>query len=98
MFGAAEKMEGALEAQGDLPQILILRLHLVTAMDTTGLNALESLLERMQEHHKTVILSGVHLQPLRMMRKSGFLDKAGSENFAATFDDALALAEEKLLA
>lgn len=98
MFGAAEKMEAALEAQGDLPQILILRLHLVTAMDTTGLNALESLLERMQEHHKTVILSGVHLQPLRMMRKSGFLNKAGSENFAATFDDALALAEEKLLA
>jgi sulfate permease, SulP family len=96
MFGAAEKMEAALEASGDLPQVLILRLHLVTAMDATGLNALESLIERMQEHHKTVILSGVHLQPLSMMRKAGFVDQLGLKNFAATFDDALVLAEAKL--
>jgi sulfate permease, SulP family len=92
MFGAAEKMEAALEASDDLPQVLILRLHLVTAMDATGLNALESLVERMQEHHKTVILSGVHLQPLSMMRKAGFVDQLGLKNFAATFDDALDLA------
>ena len=96
MFGAAEKMEAAMEASGDLPQVLILRLHLVTAMDTTGLNALESLVERMQEHHKSVILSGVHLQPLSLMRKAGFVDKAGFENFTATFDDALELAKELL--
>ncbi|MDF3129547.1 SulP family inorganic anion transporter [Kiritimatiellaeota bacterium B1221] len=98
MFGAAEKMEAAMEASAGLPEVLILRLHLVTAMDATGLNALESLVERMQEHHKCVILSGVHLQPLSMMRKSGFVDKAGFENFTATFDEALALAEQLLAA
>ncbi len=96
MFGAAEKMEAAMEASGGFPQVLILRLHLVTAMDTTGLNALESLVERMQEHHKCVILSGVHLQPLSMMRKSGFVDKAGFENFTATFDEALELSQKRL--
>ncbi|WFB35109.1 SulP family inorganic anion transporter [Kiritimatiellota bacterium B12222] len=96
MFGAAEKMEAALEASGELPPVLILRLHLVTAMDATGLNALESLVERMMDHKKKVILSGVHLQPLSMMRKSGFVDQLGFENFTATFDDALLLAEELL--
>lgn len=94
LFGAAEKMEAALEASGDLPQVLILRLHLVTAMDATGLNALESLVERMQEHHKTVILSGVHLQPLSMMRKAGFVEKLGLAHFTADFDEALAKAEQ----
>jgi MFS superfamily sulfate permease-like transporter len=46
LFGAAEKMSDALERVDQLPRVLILRLHLVTAMDATALNALESIIER----------------------------------------------------
>lgn len=88
-FGAAEKMEDALLRAGTLPKVLILRMQLVPAMDATALNALESIVERMQAAHGTVILSGPHRQPLDMMVKAGFIDRLGRPNICAHFDHAL---------
>jgi len=96
MFGAAVKMEDAFFGMEELPKVLILRLHLVTAMDATGMNALESVVSRMQRHHRHVILSGIHQQPLQMLKKAGFIDQLGLENFCATFDDSLQRARELL--
>jgi sulfate permease, SulP family len=96
LFGAAEKMEDAIQRIGKLPTVLILRLHLVSAMDATALNALESIVERMQHARGTVILSGVHRQPLDMLRKAGFIEVIGRKNFCATFDDALIRASQVL--
>jgi sulfate permease, SulP family len=96
LFGAAEKMEDAMQRIGMLPRVLILRLHLVSAMDATALNALESIVERMQHARGTVILSGLHRQPLDMLRKAGFVEVIGRKNFCATFDDALVRANQVL--
>ena len=96
LFGAAEKMEDAMQRIGKLPRVLILRLHLVSAMDATALNALESIVERMQQARGTVILSGLHRQPLDMLRKAGFVEVIGRKNFCATFDDALVRANQVL--
>jgi SulP family sulfate permease len=87
-------MEDALARAGALPRILILRLHLVTAMDATALNVLESVVERIQHHGGTVILSGLHRQPLDMLRKAHYVDVIGRENLVAHFDDALARAAQ----
>jgi SulP family sulfate permease len=96
LFGAAEKLEDALLRVENWPRVLILRLHLVTAMDATGLNALESVVERMKMRGGVVILSGIHRQPLELIRKAGFVDVIGRENFCATFDDSLARARDIL--
>ncbi len=97
-FGAAEKMEDALLRAGTLPRVLILRMQLVPAMDATALNALESIVERMQAAGGTVILSGPHRQPLDMMVKAGFIERLGRRNIRAHFDDALVRARELLQA
>jgi len=89
LFGAAEKMEDAISRTRGLPKVLILRLHLVSAMAATGMNALESVVERIRNHDGTVVISGIHQQPLQMLRKAGFIDTIGRENFCATFDDSL---------
>lgn len=94
LFGAAEKMEDAISRTQELPKVLILRLHLVTAMDATGLNALESVVERIRQHGGFVILSGIHQQPLQMLRRAGFIDVVGRENFCPTFDESLKRAEQ----
>ncbi|MDX6766692.1 MAG: SulP family inorganic anion transporter [Candidatus Methylacidiphilales bacterium] len=94
LFGAAEKMEDALASVDEWPRVLVLRLHLVSAMDATGLNALESIVERLKQRGGTVILSGIHRQPLELLRKAGFITVIGRENFCATFDDALQRARE----
>lgn len=96
LFGAAEKMEDAIERFDELPKVLILRLHLVSAMDATALNALESVIERFQNHGGTVILSGLHRQPLDMLRKANFVNVIGRKNLVAHFDDALVRANEVL--
>lgn len=96
LFGAAEKMEDAMTRIGCLPKVLILRLHLVSAMDATALNALESVVERMKSSGGTVIISGIHHQPLELIRKSGFLHVIGKNNFCATFDDSLQRARDIL--
>jgi sulfate permease, SulP family len=96
LFGAAEKMEDALERGGGLPRVLILRMQLVPAMDSTALNALESICERMKRSGGVLILSGPHRQPLQMMAKAGFVGKIGRANIRAHFDDALVRAREAL--
>lgn len=96
LFGAAEKMEDAISRTSELPKVLILRLHLVTAMDATGMNALESVVERIRAHRGVVIISGIHQQPLQMLRKAGFLEIVGRENICANFDHSLKRAEQIL--
>jgi len=98
LFGAAEKMEDAISRTQGLPKVLILRLHLVSAMDATGMNALESVVERIRNHGGTVVISGIHQQPLQMLRKADFIETIGMENFCATFDDSLERAKQLIAA
>lgn len=92
LFGAAEKMEDALSRIEEWPKVLVLRLNLVPAMDATGIHALKSVVERMQKRGSSVILSGMHEQPLQAVRKAGITKLIGMENICANFDEALARA------
>ena len=95
-FGAADKLETALKRARQVPDILILRMRKVLAMDATGLNALEDLYEKLHAKGKHLILSGPHTQPLFAMDRAGFLDRLGRENVCAHIDAALARAREIL--
>jgi SulP family sulfate permease len=95
-FGAADKLESALKRLKQEPDVLIVRMRKVLAMDATGLNALEDLYERLRSRNKHLVLSGPHTQPLFMMDKAGFLDRIGRENICANIDLALARSREIL--
>jgi SulP family sulfate permease len=89
-FGAADKLESALKRLKEEPDVLILRMRKVVAMDATGLNALENLHQRLRKKGKHLVLSGAHTQPLMVMEKAGFLDRIGRENVCPHVDAALA--------
>jgi len=95
-FGAADKLETALKRSGQEPEVLILGMRKVLAMDATGLNALEDIYERLHARKKHLILSGPHTQPLFMMDKAGFLDRLGRENVCANLEHSLERAREIL--
>ncbi len=95
-FGATDKLESALKRLKQEPDVLILRMRKVLAMDATGLNALEDLYERLHRGGRHLVLSGPHTQPLFMMDKAGFLDQLGRENVCADINLALARAREIL--
>jgi SulP family sulfate permease len=95
-FGAADKLESALKREGREPDVLILRMRKVLAVDATGLNALEDLYERLHRRGKYLIISGPHTQPLFMMDKAGFLDRLGKANVCANIELSLARSREIL--
>lgn len=95
-FGAVDKLESALKREKKEPDVLILRMRKVLAMDATGLNALEDLHERLRKRGKHLVLSAPHTQPLFMMDKAGFLDRLGNENVCANIELSLDRAREIL--
>jgi sulfate permease, SulP family len=88
-FGAADKFKNAISAVEAKPRILILRLRHVLSLDATALQALESVHSRARREQTTLILSGVHAQPLIVLERSGLLDKIGADNIHGNIDDAL---------
>lgn len=95
-FGAADKLESALHRTGELPPVLILRMRDVLALDATGLDALEDLLEKLRQQRKNLILCGPHSQPLFALTRSGFIEKIGVENICGDMDASLARAQQIL--
>ena len=95
-FGAVDKLESVLKREGREPEVLILRMRKVVAMDATGLNALEDLYEKLHRKGKHLVLSAPHTNPMMVMQKAGFLDRLGQENVCPHIDAALDRAREIL--
>jgi SulP family sulfate permease len=92
-FGAASKFKDAVRRVERRPDVLILRMRHVLAIDATGLRALDDLLDKTRRDGTTLVLSGVHAQPLVALERSGLLGRIGEENVHANIQDALARAQ-----
>lgn len=90
-FGAAGLIEQIVVKE--MTRCLILRMRGVPSLDSTAMNALNTLLERCKKQGITLILSHVNDQPMRAMEKSGFVASAGKENFCPHIDAAIDRAE-----
>ena len=86
-FGVAEKI---LDIKlKDYTKVLIIRMRSVPALDATAMNSLEQLFDKCKKQGVTLILSHVNEQPLEVMKKSGFYEAVGEENFCPHIDEAL---------
>ncbi len=93
-FGAADKLETSLRDAGQLPEVLILRMRDVLALDATGLEALEDLQEKLRRDRKHLILCGPHSQPLFALMRAGFMERIGEENICGDMESSLARARQ----
>ena len=83
-FGAVAKIE-ALPAQ--LPtgtRALVLEMHRLISMDTSGLDALDHLHKDLQKAGIALVLANVNEQPLSLMRRSGFAALLGEDQIVPT--------------
>jgi sulfate permease, SulP family len=76
-FGAAQKAMAALEVVAGHTRAVVLLMEEVHAMDATGLVALESALETLRAQTCLTIFSGVHGQPLVLLRKARLETREG---------------------
>ena len=59
---------------------MVLDLHRVITMDTTGLDALQTLHNHILEHGHRLIVCGANRQPTSLMNRAGFLEELGEGN------------------
>jgi SulP family sulfate permease len=95
-FGAAKKFRDQMTIVEDPPKVRIIRMRNVPAIDATGLQTLKDFYNDAIKHKTTMILSGVHTQPLYAMTQAGIFDLYGEENIHGNIDDALDRAREVL--
>ncbi len=91
-FGAAEKFKDTLAEVSRKPQVLLIRLRNVPAIDSTAMRALLDIVRRTRGDGTLVLLSDVHAQPLAALARSDVLDEIGEEHIFGSLDEALAAA------
>jgi sulfate permease, SulP family len=94
LFGVTDKIEVITSEIESLPPIVIVRLRNMTAMDATGLRALEDLAERLHESGRTMILCGARQQPAALMKAAGFDTHLGAANVCPHIQAALERAQQ----
>ena len=94
LFGATDKIGVVTENLHKLPPVIVLRLRNMTAIDATGLFALEELARQLHATKRTLILCGAREQPKQLIHQAEFEDVIGRENFCDNVQQALDRAEE----
>jgi SulP family sulfate permease len=89
LFGATQRLEEATEDLSQFPAIVILRLRNMTALDATGLYALENFAERLRISGRTLLLCGARDQPASLLARADFVEEVGRENILPNVQAAL---------
>ena len=89
LFGATEKIDEIRRQLPSLPPIIVLRLRNMTAIDSTGLQALQRLADEVRGCGRTLLLCGAREQPARLMGQAAFAQHVGQENICAHVTAAL---------
>ncbi|MFZ0801563.1 MAG: SulP family inorganic anion transporter, partial [Terriglobales bacterium] len=94
LFGATDKLAVVTEDIHTLPPVVILRLRNMTALDATGVFALEEVARQLHASKRVLILCGAREQPAKLIRQAEFEEVIGHENICDNVQEALRRAEE----
>ena len=88
-FGAADKFVDIVRDSKDGTKVIILRMRSVSALDATAFGTLKKIYLECKKMDITLILSHVNEQPMKVMKKNGFDELIGEDNFAPHIDEAI---------
>jgi SulP family sulfate permease len=94
LFGTTEKLAEATRDLNTFGDIVILRLRNMTALDATGIHAMEQFLERLHRSGRTLLLCGARDQPRQIIANSDFLKHVTPDNVLPNVQAALARVRE----
>jgi SulP family sulfate permease len=89
LFGATDKLDAIVSRLHELPPIVILRLRNMTAIDSTGLQALEKFADQAHESGRKLILCGAREQAAKGMQEAGLHSHLGRQNVCFSVTEAL---------
>jgi SulP family sulfate permease len=89
LFGTTEKLvEPTANLEAFMP-VVILRLRNMTAVDATGVHAIETFARRLSDSGRSLILCGAMERPSRLLQQPRFIAHVGSENIVLNIQAAL---------
>jgi sulfate permease, SulP family len=91
-FGAIDKFRDAIGSVEKRPQVIILRMSAVPAVDITAVNTLERFIESSQAGGTRIIFAGVNKRVFKMLQRNGVVERVGIENIQADVQLAIARA------
>jgi SulP family sulfate permease len=94
LFGMTDKLADATADLSAFTPIVILRLRNMTAIDASGLHALETLSVRMNTSGRTLILCGARHQPAQFLHQAELIHHVGADNIVPHVQAALTRAQE----
>jgi SulP family sulfate permease len=94
LFGMTDKIANITEHIDELPPIVIVRLRNMTAIDSTGIRALEDVADELRKSGRTLLLCGARDQPAALMHAAEFHEHVGQENICPNVEAALARAQQ----
>ena len=94
LFGMTDKLDEATAEMAKFGPIVILRLRNMTAIDATGLHALEELSARLRMSGRTLVMCGARRQPAELLSQAEFVTHVGPENIVPHVEAALDRARE----
>ncbi|MCW5658267.1 MAG: STAS domain-containing protein [Burkholderiaceae bacterium] len=83
-FGAVGKIESLPGQIEGSTRAVVLEMHRLISMDTSGLDALQQLHRALQARGIALVLANVNDQPLSLIRRSGFEQVLGAEQIVPT--------------
>ena len=87
-FGAVGKIESLPAQLPPATRCVVLDMHRLISMDTSGLDALEQLHRTLHRQGQAMVLANVNPQPLSLMQRSGFEQRLGAECIVPTLEAA----------
>ena len=94
LFGTTDKLDEVTANLRPFAPIVILRLRNMTAIDATGLHALERLSERLKKSGRRLLLCGARAQPAELLQQAEFREHIGPNNIVPHVEAALVRAQE----
>ena len=88
-FGAVNKLEELLDPREGHPEVVILDMTRLIQLDTTGLEGLENLRDKLGKRGCTLIVCGLNSQPGSLLYRSGFIDHLGDDNICLDLTESL---------
>ncbi len=80
LFGATEQLAEETADLNRLAAVVILRVRNMTAIDATGVHALERLSDRLRKTGRTMLICGARRQPATMLEQAEFVRHVGRDN------------------
>jgi len=93
-YGVVNTFLDMLNEMKSTTKVVVLKMKNAYSIDVTALNALKQIDKRCKAQGIVILYAETNIQPMRILEKSGFIEKIGANRFFDTTDEAIKRARE----